>query len=61
MRSTNFESKLKQSSLENVYRNPIAADNMAHKTDIVQPETSVGKYENDLEETIAFERRQIMS
>lgn len=58
MRSTNFESKLKQSSLENVYRNPIAADNMAHKTDIVQP---VGKYENDLEETIAFERRQIMS
>jgi hypothetical protein len=56
VRSTNFESKLKQSSLENVYRNPIAADNMAHKTDIVQPETSVGKYENDLEETIAFER-----
>ena len=56
MRSTNFESKLKKSSLENVNRNSIAADHMAHKTDVVQPETPVGKYENGLENKLAFER-----
>jgi hypothetical protein len=37
MGSSDFKSKLLKCSLENVNRNSIAANNVAHKTNIVQP------------------------
>ena len=38
MRCANLEAELLKGSLENVHRDSVAADNMAHKTNIVQPE-----------------------